>query len=79
MKLCNLRFHDGYLMVPWWLYGFYISILFAAVYLAKYHIFDGTDQAEEYRMEIAAAREAIEEYKRTAKDCMYQPMLKTKT
>ncbi|WP_373055935.1 cbb3-type cytochrome c oxidase N-terminal domain-containing protein [Zunongwangia sp. H14] len=53
---------------PWWLYGFYISILFAAVYLAKYHIFDGTDQAEEYRMEIAAAREAIEEYKRTAKD-----------
>ncbi|MDT0690620.1 cbb3-type cytochrome c oxidase N-terminal domain-containing protein [Salegentibacter sp. F188] len=53
---------------PWWLYGFYISIIFAVVYMANYHIFGGTSQQEEYEMEIAAAREAVEEYKRTAPD-----------
>ncbi|NAS31495.1 c-type cytochrome [Flavobacteriaceae bacterium R38] len=53
---------------PWWIYGFYATIVFAAVYLARYHIFDGTTQAEEYEIEVAEARAAIEEYKRTAKD-----------
>ena len=53
---------------PWWLYGFYITIVFAGVYLARYHVFQGNDQATEYEIEMEEARLAIEEYKKTAKD-----------
>lgn len=53
---------------PWWLYGFYLTIIFAAVYLVRYHVFDGTKQAMEYEIEMEEARIAIEEYKKTAKD-----------
>lgn len=53
---------------PWWVYGFYITIIFAVVYLARYHIFDGVDQTEEFEIEMAEAQLAIEEYKKTAKD-----------
>ncbi len=52
---------------PWWLYGFYASIIFAGIYLARYHIFDGTTQREEYLMEVAEAKAAVEEYKQNAK------------
>ncbi len=52
---------------PWWLYGFYASIIFAFVYLAKYHIFDGATQKEEYLQEVAEAKAAVEEYKKNAK------------
>jgi cytochrome c oxidase cbb3-type subunit 3 len=47
----------------WWLYGFYISIFSAFAYMAYYHIFDGTDQREEYLAEVAQAKEEIEAYK----------------
>ena len=53
---------------PWWLYGFYASIIFAAVYLLKYHVFDGASQLDELESELAEAKIAIEEYKKTAKD-----------
>eukprot|EP00746_Dinoflagellata_sp_MGD_P029597 gnl/MRDRNA2_/MRDRNA2_170087_c0_seq1.p1 gnl/MRDRNA2_/MRDRNA2_170087_c0~~gnl/MRDRNA2_/MRDRNA2_170087_c0_seq1.p1 ORF type:complete len:320 (+),score=6.88 gnl/MRDRNA2_/MRDRNA2_170087_c0_seq1:386-1345(+) len=53
---------------PWWLYGFYITIIFAVVYLSRYHIFNGTPQAAEFEQEMEDARLAIEEYKKTAKD-----------
>ncbi|MBT8255094.1 MAG: c-type cytochrome [Bacteroidia bacterium] len=53
---------------PWWVYGFYATILFAVIYLARYHIFDGTDQAGEYLQEVAAAQLEIAEYKRNNKD-----------
>ena len=52
---------------PWWLYGFYASIIFAGVYLARYHIFDGATQKEEYLVEVAEAKAAVEEYKKNAK------------
>jgi len=52
---------------PWWLYGFYASIIFAGIYMARYHIFDGTTQREEYLMEVAEAKAAVEEYKKNAK------------
>ncbi|GAA4307874.1 cbb3-type cytochrome c oxidase N-terminal domain-containing protein [Pontixanthobacter gangjinensis] len=52
---------------PWWLYGFYVSIIFAGIYLARYHIFDGPTQKEEYLVEVAEARAAVEEYKKNAK------------
>ncbi|MEH6535751.1 MAG: cbb3-type cytochrome c oxidase N-terminal domain-containing protein [Psychroserpens sp.] len=53
---------------PWWKYGFYASIIFAFVYLAKYHIFNGEDQYQELDAEIAQAKIDIEEYKKNAKD-----------
>ena len=53
---------------PWWVYMFYATIVFAVVYLVRYHIFDGVNQDEEYEIAVAEARAEIEEYKKTAKD-----------
>lgn len=53
---------------PWWLYGFYASILFAAIYLIKYEVLNGDSQKVEFEKEVAAAKIAIEEYKKTAVD-----------
>ncbi|MCF6295626.1 MAG: c-type cytochrome [Flavobacteriaceae bacterium] len=53
---------------PWWVYAFYITIIFAIVYLVRYEILDGPSQIEEYETELAEAKIAIEEYKKTAKD-----------
>jgi cytochrome c oxidase cbb3-type subunit 3 len=53
---------------PWWVYSFYLTIIFAVVYMLRYHVFDGPTQEEEYRREVAAAVIAIEEYKKTAKN-----------
>jgi cytochrome c oxidase cbb3-type subunit 3 len=53
---------------PWWVYLFYITIIFGVVYLVRFHIFNDYDQELEYEQEMAAARLAIEEYKKTAKD-----------
>lgn len=52
----------------WWLYGFYISVIFAVIYMVRYHIFDGPSQAEEFETEMAEAKAAIEEYKKNAPD-----------
>lgn len=52
---------------PWWLAGFYISILFAVVYLLRYHVFQTSPlQEEEFRMEMAEAERQKEEYLKTA-------------
>ncbi|MCK0160816.1 cbb3-type cytochrome c oxidase N-terminal domain-containing protein [Allomuricauda sp. F6463D] len=53
---------------PWWVYLFYASIVFAVVYMVRFHIIGDYDQEMEYEREVAAAQLAIEEYKRTAKD-----------
>jgi len=53
---------------PWWIYSFYASIVFAAIYLVRYHVFDGENQYEELNSEYAQAAIEIEEYKRTAKN-----------
>lgn len=53
---------------PWWVYGFYATIVFALVYMVRYHVFDAKDQFEEYEIEYAEANRAIEEYKKTAKN-----------
>lgn len=53
---------------PWWLYGFYITIIFAAVYLLRYHVFDGENQFAELETELAEAKDAVEAYKKTAKN-----------
>lgn len=53
---------------PWWLYGFYATIIFAAVYLVRFHVFNGDNQYDELETELAQARLDIESYKKTAKD-----------
>jgi cytochrome c oxidase cbb3-type subunit 3 len=52
---------------PWWVYLFYASIVFAVVYLARFHVFNDYTQDEEYAQEVATAQLEIEEYKKTAK------------
>ena len=53
---------------PWWLYGFYTTIIFGAIYLLRYEVFDGETQFDELETEYAQAKIAIENYKKTAKD-----------
>jgi cytochrome c oxidase cbb3-type subunit 3 len=53
---------------PWWVYMFYATILFAVIYLFRFHVYNDYTQDMEYEMEVAEARAAIEEYKKTAKD-----------
>lgn len=45
-------------MPPWWLYGFYVTIVFAVGYLLYYDVLGwGLSQEEEYQREIAMAAE----------------------
>ncbi|MBT8260288.1 MAG: c-type cytochrome [Bacteroidia bacterium] len=53
---------------PWWIYSFYITIIFAAIYLLRYHVFDGPNQSQELETELAQAQADYEEWKKTAKD-----------
>ncbi len=53
---------------PWWTKLFYACIIFAFIYLAKYHIFGDQNQTQEFETEMAEAKIAVEEYKKTAKD-----------
>ncbi|MEO9952407.1 cbb3-type cytochrome c oxidase N-terminal domain-containing protein [Nonlabens sp.] len=53
---------------PWWVYGFYASIIFAVIYLVRFEVFNDYNQEEEYETAVAAAKIEIEEWKKTAKD-----------
>jgi cytochrome c oxidase cbb3-type subunit 3 len=53
---------------PWWVYLFYATILFGVIYLVRFHIAGDYNQKEEFEAEMAEARLAVEEYKKTAKD-----------
>lgn len=53
---------------PWWIWGFYASIVFAFVYLLRFHVFNGYTQIDELDTEIAEAKIAYEDYLKTAKD-----------
>lgn len=45
-------------MPPWWVKGFYLTIVFAVAYLAYFHVFNwGQLQAEEFDTEMAIAKE----------------------
>lgn len=48
---------------PWWKYGFYLTIVFAFVYMISYHI-TGTSalQGKEYENEMAQAKLEVDEY-----------------
>ena len=52
---------------PWWLYGFYGTILFAIVYLGYYEVFDGESQTDEYNEQVYIAKQEIAAYQKTLK------------
>jgi cytochrome c oxidase cbb3-type subunit 3 len=48
---------------PWWLYGFYVTIIFAGVYLWRYHVSHSAPSGkEEYEISVAEAEEKIHAY-----------------
>lgn len=49
---------------PWWLYSFYLSLVFAVLYMGYYHLYGGDSQIEEYTKQIELARIEVEKYKR---------------
>ncbi len=52
---------------PWWLWGFYISIAFAVVYILRFEVLKtAPSTAQEFEQEMAAAEIAKEEYLKTA-------------
>ena len=55
---------------PWWVYLFYGSIVFAAVYLIRFEVMGGADQEMELKRELAQAKIDVAEYMKTAPDLM---------
>lgn len=55
---------------PWWVYLFYGTIFFGAVYLVRFQIMDGNSQEQEFQMEMQEAKVAAAEYMKTAPDMM---------
>lgn len=53
---------------PWWVGLFYVTVIFAVVYMFRFHVFGGDNQIVEYEKAMAIAKEQIEEYKKTAAD-----------
>lgn len=52
---------------PWWLWGFYISIIWGIIYLVRVYVLETIpSQEQEYQIEMAAAEQAREEYLKTA-------------
>lgn len=48
---------------PWWLYGFYVTIIFAVIYLWRYHVsHTGPSSAEEYIASVEKAEMEVREY-----------------
>ncbi|MBS1574969.1 MAG: c-type cytochrome [Bacteroidetes bacterium] len=48
---------------PWWLYGFYVTILVAVVYLWRFHVsHEGPSSIEEYNRSVSDANAEIKEY-----------------
>lgn len=48
---------------PWWLYGFYACIIFAGIYLWRFHIsHTGPSSKQEYENSVARAEADIQEY-----------------
>jgi len=55
---------------PWWVNLFYLTIVFAVIYLVRFHIYNDYNQASEFETEMAIAKAEVEKYKLTAPDLM---------
>lgn len=54
---------------PWWLWGFYLTIFIACIYIYRYHIaHTAPNSKEEYEMAVAKAEAEKEEYLKNAKN-----------
>ena len=53
---------------PWWVYLFYMTIVFALVYLIRFEILNEYNQEEEYIASVELAKTEFEAWKKTAKD-----------
>lgn len=52
---------------PWWKYGFYLTIVFAGIYLINYHVLKTGDlQGAEYTKEMAQAAADIAEFQKNS-------------
>jgi len=48
---------------PWWLYGFYLTIAIAVVYMLYYHVSDyGKSSREQYAIEMERAQQEVDAY-----------------
>ena len=55
---------------PWWVYLFYGTIVFAAIYLIRFEVMGDYDQKQEFETEMKVAKAAVDEYLKTAPDMM---------
>lgn len=56
---------------PWWLYGFYLTIIFAVVYLWRFHVsHTAPSSIEEYTQSVTRAELKIQEYLKTKGDAV---------
>lgn len=54
---------------PWWLWGFYITIIWSVGYLVHYHVFStGPSSTEEYNQSMVLAEQQLEEYRKKRAD-----------
>jgi len=48
---------------PWWIYGFYVTIVFAEIYLWRYHVSNSAPLSkEEYEIAVQKADEKVQDY-----------------
>ncbi len=55
---------------PWWVYLFYATIIFAGVYLVRFHITGDYNQDQEFQTEMRDAQAAVDAYMKTGPDTM---------
>lgn len=53
---------------PWWVYLFYVTIAFAAIYLVRFEIMGDDDQFTEYNKAMAVAKREVEKFKASSPD-----------
>jgi cytochrome c oxidase cbb3-type subunit 3 len=53
---------------PWWVNLFYACIIFAIVYLVRFHIVGDYDQKQEFETEMEVAKVELEKYKEATPD-----------
>jgi cytochrome c oxidase cbb3-type subunit 3 len=62
---------------PWWLYGFYGTIIFAMLYLWRYHVVHSAPlSAQEYTMSVAKAEKEVADYLKTKGDNINESNIK---
>lgn len=65
---------------PWWLYGFYCTIIFACVYLWRYHVARSAPlPAEEYQISVKEAEVRKQEYLKNAANSVDETTVKLLT